>query len=161
SSRFFGISGMLPKLYVESHQDLFRIRHIADEFSERQRQLFNERRRGDDLTVLGQTRLLIDIDDFEIVAGSQCLFANLLDVHHRPGRTRSRTGDIQAQNILAPRAVDAPAVFLFRADLAPAHWSLRGRMSRPTSTFSVLDRSPMIFLIGSGRFLTSVGIARI
>ena len=36
-----------------------------------------------------------------------------------------------------------------------------GRRSRPTSTRSVFDRSPMIFFMGSGSRRTSVGIARI
>ena len=36
-----------------------------------------------------------------------------------------------------------------------------GLTSRPTSTRSSFDRSPMIFLIGSGNFRTSVGTARI
>ena len=35
------------------------------------------------------------------------------------------------------------------------------RMSSPTSTRSVFDKSPMIFLTGSGSFRTRVGIARI
>src|ERR1700752_2677611 len=35
------------------------------------------------------------------------------------------------------------------------------RKLSPTNTRSVSERSPMIFLIGSGNFLTKVGIARI
>ena len=42
--------------------------------------------------------------------------------------------------------------------VAPAQF---GRMSRPTSTFSVLDRSPMMRLSGSGNWRISVGMATI
>src|SRR5208283_2641335 len=41
------------------------------------------------------------------------------------------------------------------------HHGFLGRMSRPTKARSVLDRSPIIFLTGTGRRRTRVGIARI
>ena len=47
---------------VDAYQKPFRIRHVADEFPQRQGEFLNKRRRGNNLLTFGQLGLLVDID---------------------------------------------------------------------------------------------------
>src|SRR3982750_4689405 len=101
--------------------------------------------------LLGKMRLLVDIDHLQLEAALQALAADAAQVLNRALRARARTRDEEAKPI---------ASWLVRACPAfPHSCPALGRMSRPTSTFSVLERSPMIRLSGDGRRRTKVGIA--
>src|ERR1700723_155413 len=80
--------------------------------------------------------------------------AHLVQVSQRCFRERRLTGDIQPQRVHPQRpGFSFPPHPLDRCN-EPSE-------SRPTSTRSVFDRSPIIFRIGTGKLRTSVGIARI
>ena len=55
-------------LMIEAQQHALGARHVADDPAQRQRQLLDQGRRGDDLLAVRQRRLLIDVDDLEVVA---------------------------------------------------------------------------------------------
>ena len=61
---------------IESEQHALAVRHVADDPAHRQRQLLDERRRRDDLLALREDRLLVDVDDFEVVPPVEILVAD-------------------------------------------------------------------------------------
>lgn len=73
---------------IEPEQNPIRMRHVADEPAKRQRQLLDQRRRGDDLLALGQSRILRDVDDLQVVTAFQIFLAELSDVRDRSRRVR-------------------------------------------------------------------------
>ena len=60
--------GPIARPEVQPEQHPLRVGHVADDPAQRQRQLLDQRRRRDDLLALRQRRLLIDVDDLELVA---------------------------------------------------------------------------------------------
>src|SRR5205085_2358293 len=82
-------------------------------------------------------------------------------------------GDVEAQGITGPAHLGRGRLQSILNDLlglvhgmlpssgAPRQQFHSRRMSNPTSTRSVWERSPMIFLIGLGSRRTRVGMARI
>src|SRR5579864_1929658 len=152
---------------------------VSHQLPERQWQRFDQRRRRQDLHLLGQGRLLINVDDLQLVAVLQmhlAKFAKILDGTQGPRRL---PGYIQPERIFL-------AVFDIRVDLQRSFLavlllvlvvpvlasivhlgsivhlaSMFFLTSSPTKTRSVSDRSPMILRMGWGRLRTSVGMARI
>src|SRR6185436_20434532 len=97
--------------------------------------------RRHDLFALREGWLLVDVDDLQLVPPLEVLVADDPQVVHGARRSGGHAGDEQAEDVL------------------PSHRLTR--RSSPTRTRSVFERSPMIFLIGSGSRRTSVGTARI
>src|SRR5436305_499331 len=100
--------------------------------------------------------MLIDIDDFKIVSTVQSVFADRTDILNCAGGPRRRSADEEPQAVICPRLLCEEsllerrnAVSRFRPLHTPA-CGVRGRRSSPTSTRSAFERSPMIFLTGSG-----------
>src|SRR4051794_29799285 len=148
---------------IETDQHLLFIRHIADQLPQWRRQTFDERRRRDDLIATRERQMCIQVDHFECVAPLEVLFADAPDVFDRAHRLWRRAGHIQTEQVLVCTA----SCTLCRGLRLPGSHAptratrARGRRSRPTSTRSAFDRSPMIRLIGCGNRLTSVGTATI
>ncbi len=148
---------------IESKKHALAVRHVADDPAHRQRELLDERRRRDDLLTLREDRLLVDVDDFEIVPPLEILVADRPQVADRTRRSRRHAGDVQPKDVPFAGRRDRPARTSRGGGAGSVacsrHW--RTRRSSPTRTRSVFERSPMIFLIGSGSRRTSVGTARI
>ena len=116
--------------------------------------------RGDDLLALGEHGLLVEIDDFELVRAVQVLLADRADVFDGVRGAWRHAGDVEAEDVFGTGGCIAHlGACRLWALMIPS--CVDGRMSRPTSTRSLFNKSPMIFLIGSGRRRTSVGTARI
>src|SRR5690242_17472550 len=127
-------------------QEALPVSHVADHESLRGGLAFHQGRYGENLVAAHATGLLVHIDDLEVVAALQMPFADVAHAGDRARGTGREPGHVESQHVLVGR------------DHALAR---RGRRSRPTSTRSVLERSPMIFLIGVGSLRTRVGSARI
>src|SRR6185503_9058836 len=84
---------------IESEQHALAIRQVTDDPAHRQRQLLDERRRRDDLLTLREDRLLVDVDDFEIVAALEILLADGFQVADRARRSRRQAGDVESQDV--------------------------------------------------------------
>src|SRR5688572_23194155 len=141
----------------QSGTQAFGVTHVADDAAQGFRLVFHQRRRRENLLVLDQVWLLVDIHDLEL---EPVLEAPLAQLSHRADRARGprcHAGDEQPQYVT--RIVECIGG---RTETLEAHaLARRGRRSRPTSTRSVFDRSPMIFLMGVGSRRTNVGNARI
>jgi hypothetical protein len=68
---------------LEAEEDFLGIGEIADDAAERRRQLLDQRRRRQNLVLLGQLRILQDVDDLELIAAGQIGFADALEVLDR------------------------------------------------------------------------------
>jgi hypothetical protein len=79
-------------LKVQPDQDDLPIRQIADEPPQRRRQLLDECGHGEDLVVLGERRLLEDVDDLELIPPIEIFVADLLGVVDGAQRSRRRPG---------------------------------------------------------------------
>src|SRR5688572_11833548 len=108
--------------------------------------VLDQGRDGDDAVFHYPAGHLVDVDDLQFVLAREMFLADGTYRGDGPYRARCHSRDVQPKHIF------------FGCDQALAR---RGRKSRPTSTRSVLERSPMIFLIGVGSLRTSVGSARI
>src|SRR6185295_13786483 len=130
---------------------------VAYEAALRGRAPLDQGGRGEYLLALAQARLLVYVDDFEFVTALQEFFTQ--GAHGRDGTRGSgrHSGDIEAQFEGLQFARIAQGVREGIIHLL----GRRGRRSSPTSTRSVFERSPIIFLIGVGRCRTRVGSARI
>src|SRR5258706_13719006 len=91
--------GMVYGTQIQPEQNATIVTHVADEFTERQRQTLYERGSGDDLLRPGQKGLLIDVDHFEGVTAFQMLFANSFDVGDGAGGFRGGASHIEPQAI--------------------------------------------------------------
>src|ERR1700728_75245 len=84
---------------IEPKQNPFGMRHVADESAKRQRQHLDQCWRGNDLLALGQSGILGDVDDLQVVTPSQIFLAKLSDVRDRARRVRRRPGDVKPQYV--------------------------------------------------------------
>src|SRR5574340_341424 len=67
----------LPQLReLQPDQRAFGIRKIADDLADRHRELAHQRRDGDDLVILGEARVLQQVDDLDLVAAGEVLVAD-------------------------------------------------------------------------------------
>ena len=127
---------------------------------------------------LGEVGLLVEVDHVEVVAPSGRYSSQIARMLAIARCDRGQPDDEQLED-------DRPVTRLARSParsrrgrrrrgrrrgrMGLRRWSFPpalgrealGRMSRPTRTRSVFERSPMIFFTGSGSLRTSVGIARI
>src|SRR5580765_419635 len=84
---------------IESEQYAVAVRHVADDPAHRQRELSDERRSGNNLLALGQERLLVDVDHFEIVPALEVLVAYRPKVVHGAERSRRQPRDVQTKDV--------------------------------------------------------------
>src|SRR5262249_55605971 len=130
---------------------------VAHQATERQRPRAHQRWRGDDLLAPGSGRILIEVDDVEIVSAQQMLLAERARVRDRPGRARAHAGDEQPEDVaFGARWAMRPSRRHRRHAVSAAGWT-----SSPTSTRSAFERSPMIRFTGGGSRRTSVGMTTI
>src|ERR1044071_3149528 len=102
SVRSLALFMLILRSYREIHADenALGIGKIADEAAQRQRQLLDESRRGKNLLASRKRRVLIDVNDFQVVAAIEVTLADLADIGHGAGRRRRRAGDVKTQNEL-------------------------------------------------------------
>src|SRR5688572_31386608 len=84
---------------IEPEKNTLAIRHVADDPAHRQRELLDQRRRSDGLLAPCEDRLLVNVDDLELVSPVEMLVAGrtqVLDRARRPGR---QTRDEQSQDV--------------------------------------------------------------
>jgi hypothetical protein len=74
-----------------------RIRKIADDPAKRVRQLSHQRWNGDDLVLLREARILQQVDDLDLVAAGEMLFAQLFQVAQGSERLRRLARGVKAQ----------------------------------------------------------------
>src|ERR1700733_4188629 len=79
---------------AQHDQDAGGIVHIPYQFAQRQRQFLDQRRRGDELLVFGKLRLLVDIDDLQLVAPGEMLFAQAPNILDRLAGARAQAADV-------------------------------------------------------------------
>ena len=108
---------------IEPEQDAFGLRHVADEPAQRQRQLLDQGRRGDDLLAFGQRRVLGDVHDFQVVAPLQMFLANLADVHDGPRGVRRGAGDVEPQDVAGIGVAAAAASIASSSSGESRSWS--------------------------------------
>src|SRR5258706_1967199 len=65
---------------IQSEQYFFAVGQIADDTAQWKRQFLDQCRRGDDLFVVCQLRMLIDVRHFQSVAAIEMLLANLFEI---------------------------------------------------------------------------------
>src|ERR1017187_9655268 len=71
--------------YIQPHQDAPFVGQVANDFAERERQFLDKRRGNDNLIWLDEFRVLVNIDDFEIVAAVQPFIAEGTNVLNGAG----------------------------------------------------------------------------
>ena len=69
------IRGIRPE--IEAGQSALGVGQVADDFSKRQGSFPYNRRKGDNLVYPSGSRILYQIDDFDMVASGEMLFADL------------------------------------------------------------------------------------
>jgi hypothetical protein len=82
----------------EAKQDFFFVGQVADHLSKGRRQLLDQRRRGEDLVVLGELRMLEDVDDLELILTAELLFADATQVRDRRLRARGRACNVELED---------------------------------------------------------------
>src|SRR6185436_11040844 len=65
---------------IQPAQNLFGLRQVTDKSSQGKRQMPDESRGGDDLLFLGQGRLLVNVNDFQLIGAPKVGFAYGLQV---------------------------------------------------------------------------------
>jgi hypothetical protein len=88
----------LPQLQTEQH--LLGVGQIADDAPQRRRELFDQRRRREDLVFLRLLRILQHIDDLELITPLEILLANAAKVLDCGKCPWSRAGDVQLEQKL-------------------------------------------------------------
>ena len=74
---------VLPHFQVQSEEHFVQVRHVADEPLQREREPLDERGHRHNLLVSGQIRMLVDVDDFQVVPALQVLLAHPLEILDR------------------------------------------------------------------------------
>src|SRR6266850_838654 len=77
---FKGTAGSFADTEIQSHEDAFRVRQVADDLLDRFRQPPHERGYGQDLVPASKLRILQEIDDLDLIAPLQVLLADLLQI---------------------------------------------------------------------------------
>src|SRR6202521_4994339 len=169
---------LLPHSQVQSAEHFFWVRQGSNEPAQRRREPFNERGHRHNLLVSGQIRLLVNVDDFQVIPILQVLLTNPLDILYSQRRFQRGSAYIQTQDVLCLARMGAGSLqfpgqsefplscraALFRGEFhvgPPELGQSTFRRSRPTNSRTLLDRSPTIVRSGSGSLLTRVGIATI
>src|SRR4051812_45931488 len=154
---------LLSNLQIEAQDDPLAIGEITDKATKRERQGLDESGRSDDLSLFGQSGLLVNINHFQIVTTLEVFFAKATEIFNGAQGTGGLTGDVKAQKILLDggKGVFVGGAFLDSFHRNPFMVIPFCRTSRPTSTRWVSERSPIILRMGWGNFRTKVGMARI
>src|SRR5262249_32237605 len=90
---------LMPQL--QSDQRALGVGQVADDLAHRVGKLAHQRRDGDDLVVLGEARVLEQVDHLDLVAPGEVLLAHLLQVLDRGERLRRLACGVEAQLPLA------------------------------------------------------------
>jgi hypothetical protein len=85
--------------HIEPQQHFVVIGQVPDHPPERRRQLLDQGRRGQDPVVLGQLRVLENVDDLELVAALELLLAEVPEVGDGALGARRPAGDIELQQV--------------------------------------------------------------
>src|SRR5215217_2317239 len=85
---------VLSLVQVQSHQNFLSVGQITDKLSERSRQLFHQRRHSNDLLFTRSSRVLVDVDYFQIIFVRKMLFADFRQIMNSGQRSGRRTGDV-------------------------------------------------------------------
>src|SRR5687767_15912095 len=88
---------------IESEQHAVAVRHVADDPPHRQGELLDEGRCGDDLLAFREDRLLVDVDDFQIVPPLEVLVADGPQVVDGAGRSGGHARDVQSKDVALDR----------------------------------------------------------
>src|SRR6185295_7011352 len=142
---------------AESKTQPIRVGHVAYDPAQRAGLVLDQRGRRENLLPAHQLGLLVHVHDLQCETVLEPRLAQLAHRADGPCGTWRHAGHEQPQHVVrAGKGIGGIA------ELTQIHaLALRGRRSSPTSTRSVLERSPMIFLMGVGSRRTSVGSARI
>lgn len=93
------IGGAIAGKQLEPEEHLLPVREVADDASERRRQLFDERRCRKNSLIFSDLRMLEDVDDLEIILRAQFRFANPPKIRYRQLGAWRRTRYIELQNV--------------------------------------------------------------
>ena len=91
---------MSRRSHLEAEEDFLLFGEIADDSPQRQRQLLDQRRRSENLLVLGSLGMLEDIHYFQLVSPVELLLADPVEIVDRNLRPRARAGDVESQQVL-------------------------------------------------------------
>jgi hypothetical protein len=80
---------------LQTEQDFLGVGEIADHTTEWRRQLFDQRRRRENLLILGELRILEHVNDLERVLPGKLPLANPPQVCYGKFRPRVRSCDVQ------------------------------------------------------------------
>jgi hypothetical protein len=90
-------------LKIEAQKDFVRARHVADKAAQRLRQIFYQRRGGNDLLVPGQDRLLENVYHFKCVASVKIFLTERPDVQNCASGAWCRASDVKPQHVFIVR----------------------------------------------------------
>ena len=85
-----------PSTEIESHKNSLTIGQIANDFLDRMRQTAHERGYGENLVAASKPEVLEQIDDFQLVASPEIVFADRFQIRQRTQRPRRLTRDVQS-----------------------------------------------------------------
>src|ERR1022692_3404587 len=88
------------RIQVQSEEHFFKVRQVANDPSQREREQFNERGHRHNLLVPGQIRLLVNVDDFQVIPILQVLLTNPLDILYSQRRFQGGSAYVQTQDVL-------------------------------------------------------------
>ena len=84
-----------PSTEIESHKNSLTIGRIANDFRDRMRQTAHERWDGENLVAAGKPWVLEQIDDFQLVASPEIVFADRFQIRQRTQRPRRLSRDVK------------------------------------------------------------------
>ena len=93
------IAAPIEGLEIEAAQDTSLVGQVADDAPQRLGQKLQQGRGRHDLVLLGEFRLLVDVDDLQVEAARQVLVADAVQVLDGALRARRRAGDEQPQQV--------------------------------------------------------------
>src|SRR5580765_4337451 len=92
-----GTSGSGADTEIQSHEDAFGVREIADDLLDRFGQPAHERGKGEDLVAVSELGILHEIDHLDLVTAVEVLLADLPQIREGENRFRGLSGDVQPQ----------------------------------------------------------------
>src|ERR1051325_8552352 len=85
------------RLNIQANQNALGVGEIADDLSDRLRQLAHERRDRQDLIAARECRVVHQINHFNVILSFQILFTNVLEIFEGSERAWSLTGYVKTQ----------------------------------------------------------------
>ena len=85
-----------PSTEIESHENSLTIGQIANDLLDRMRQTAHERWDGDNLVAAGKPGVLEQIDDFQLVAAPEIVFADRFQIRERTQRPGRFSRDVES-----------------------------------------------------------------